>query len=99
MKLFRLALASFVGLSLFPLRIAGYLGLITVFLAGIFGLIILIGDYMLGKIFFSGPAVLVIVSLFLIGIVLSCLGLIALYIANIHGEVTNRPIYVIRRKK
>jgi hypothetical protein len=33
-----------------------------------------------------------------VGIVLSCLGLIALYIANIHSEVVNRPLYVIRKK-
>ncbi len=98
-KLFRLAMASFVGLSLFPLKIAGYLGLVTVFLSGIFGLFILVGDYVFHKIVFSGPAVLLVASLFLIGIVLSCLGLIALYIANIHGEVTNRPMYVIRRRK
>lgn len=97
-KLFRLALSSFVGLSLFPLRIAGYLGLVTIFLSGLLGLFILIGDYMLHKVVFSGPAVLAIASLFLIGIVLSCLGLIALYIANIHGEVVNRPMYVVRKK-
>lgn len=99
LKLFRLALASFVGLSLFPLRIAGYLGLLTVFISGVIGIVILIGEYMLHKLVFSGPAVLVIVSLFLIGIVLSCLGLIALYIANIHGEVTNRPMYVARKRR
>jgi len=34
-----------------------------------------------------------IVDAFLIGIVLSCLGIIALYIENIHNETTNRPMY------
>ncbi|MEW6408282.1 MAG: hypothetical protein AB1465_06375 [Patescibacteria group bacterium] len=47
---------------------------------------------------FPGPAILAVINLFLIGIVLTCLGLIALYIANIHSEVTGRPMYVVRRK-
>jgi hypothetical protein len=34
-----------------------------------------------------------------IGIVLSRPGIIALYIENIHNETTNRPMYVIRKKK
>ena len=34
----------------------------------------------------------------LIGIVLSCLGLIALYVGNIHTEVVNRPLYLIRQR-
>jgi hypothetical protein len=33
----------------------------------------------------------------LVGLVLACLGLVSLYIANIHAEVTNRPLYVVRR--
>ena len=41
---------------------------------------------------------LAIALTFLIGIVLICMGLIALYIANIHGEVTNRPLYVEKRR-
>jgi len=35
---------------------------------------------------------------FLVGVVLACLGLISLYIANIHAEVVNRPLYVVRER-
>ncbi|MDQ3932009.1 MAG: DUF2079 domain-containing protein, partial [Actinomycetota bacterium] len=35
----------------------------------------------------------------LVGIVLVCLGLMALYIGKIHAEVANRPLYVTRRTK
>jgi len=48
---------------------------------------------------FSGPAILAVIILFLVGIILSCLGLMALYIGNIQKEVANRPMYIIRKKK
>lgn len=101
-KLFRLAFTSFVALSLFPLRFAGYLGIFIMLTSGVFGLFILIEKYILKDVWglaISGTAVLAIILLFLVGIILSCLGLIALYIANIHHEVINRPIYVMRSRK
>jgi len=47
---------------------------------------------------FTNLAIVVVINSLLIGLVLICLGLIALYIGNIHTEVLNRPLYVIRRK-
>ncbi len=99
-KLVRLAFSSFVAHSTFPLKLAGYLGILIVFTSGPLGIFILIEKYLLDDpwgLNITGPATLGVVTLFLIGIVLACLGLIALYIANIHTEVTNRPMYVIKR--
>lgn len=98
-KLVRLAFNSMISFSLFPLRLAGYLGIIITILSGLLGVFMFIANYVIGSMDFSGPAVLAVVILFLIGIVLICLGLIALYIANIHAEVNGRPLYVIRKKK
>lgn len=101
-KLFRLALSAFTSYSLFPLKFAGYLGVFITFFSGILGLFIFIEKYVFNDsldIGFSGSAILAVIVMFLIGIVLACLGLIALYIANIHGEVLNRPIYIISEKK
>lgn len=101
MKLIKLAMSSFVSYSLLPLKIAGYLGIFITLFSAILGIYILftqyIFDFLIG-LHFSGTAQLAILILFLIGIVLSSLGLIALYIGNIHSEVTNRPMYIIRRK-
>jgi len=100
-KLLRLALTSFVSQSLFPLKFAGYLGIFITFFSGLLGLFIFVEKYILNdpwNINFSSPAILAVIILFLIGIVLSCLGLIALYIASIHAEVINRPMFVIRKK-
>lgn len=100
-KLLRLAMNSFVSLSLFPLKIAGYLGLLITTISGIMGLFIFIENFILKdpmELNFSGPAILAVFIMFLVGIILSCLGLMALYIAAIHGEVVNRPLYVVRKK-
>jgi dolichol-phosphate mannosyltransferase len=102
LKLVRLAFASMVSLSLLPLKLAGYLGIVITFFSGLIGLFILIEKYLLNDLWgmgFSGPAQLAILIIFLVGIILSCLGLISLYIANIHNEVVGRPMYVIRKKE
>lgn len=101
-KLAKLALSSFISLSLLPLKLAGYLGCSIIFFAGSFGFYLLLGRYIFEWSFalsFTGTAELAILLVFLVGIILSSLGLMALYIASIHGEVINRPLYVIRDKK
>lgn len=101
-KLVRLALNSFVSLSLLPLRLAGYLGVFIIFTVGPFGLYILLGKYAFSWTFaadFSGPAQLAFLITFLVGVILSSLGLVALYIAHIHNEVLGRPLYILRRPK
>ena len=101
-KLIGLAVNSFVSLSLVPLRLAGYLGVFITLLSGSFGFYILIGKYIFGWPFassFSGPAQLAFLITFLVGIILSSLGLVALYIAHIHDEVLRRPLYILREKK
>lgn len=99
LKLTRLALYGFVGQSLFPLRAAGYLGIFITLFAGFLGFFMFLNRYIFHWLVFSGPAMLAIFNLFLVGIVLICLGLIALYIANIHQEIINRPMYIISKKK
>jgi len=101
-QLVRLGLASCVSHSLFPLKLAGYLGLLITLSSGFLGFFMFLNRYLIHDPFnlaFSNIAMLAVFILFLIGIVLVCLGLMALYIANIHLEVTNRPIYVIRKKR
>jgi glycosyltransferase involved in cell wall biosynthesis len=101
-KLSRLAIYTFVSHSLFPLKVAGYLGLGITLFSGLFGTFIFIEKYILHDpwgLSFSGPAILAVINLFLVGIVLSSIGVISLYIGNIHEEVLARPLYVIRSQK
>lgn len=100
-KLFKLAMNSFISLSLFPLQLAGNLGIVITFVSGVAGFYILLGKYFLRTPFastFSDSENLAILLVFLVGIILISIGLLALYIANIHGEVINRPMYVVRKK-
>ncbi|MCK5320102.1 glycosyltransferase family 2 protein [Candidatus Parcubacteria bacterium] len=101
-KLFGLTVDTLVGHSLFLLKLVGKLGVVIVLISGFLGIFIFIEKYILNdplRLNFSGPAILAVIILFLIGIVLVCLGLIALYIGNIQNEVANRPLYVISKFK
>jgi polyisoprenyl-phosphate glycosyltransferase len=100
-KLFHLAFNSFIAHSLFPLKFAGYLGMIITITFGITGFLIFVGKYVFQNslaMSFSGPAQLAILTIFMVGVMLSCLGLVALYVATIQEEVNNRPLYVVRSK-
>ncbi len=101
-KLFKLAFNSFVSLSLFPLKLAGYLGLFITLVSGISGFSILIGKYFFHSHFantFSDAENLAIFIVFLVGILLISIGLLSIYIGNIHEEIIGRPLYIIRKKR
>lgn len=97
-KLIKLAMDSFISLSFAPLKFSGVLGASIIAFSLPLGLFMMADKYLMGNMFdFSGPAALGTLVLFLVGVTLVNLGLISLYIANIHDEVTNRPLYVLRR--
>lgn len=97
-KLFALALNSFTSYSLVPLKLAGVLGVVLLVLSMPLGIFLFV-QYILNDPMhwgIDGTTMLAMLTLFLVGIVLTCLGLISLYIAHIHAEVKNRPLYVVR---
>ncbi len=99
-KLFKLAFSSMIAHSLFPLKFAGYLGIVITLISGGVGFYLMIHKYILRSHFgYTGSAQLAILTIFLVGLVLVSLGLIALYIGNIKAEVANRPTYVVRKKR
>ncbi len=101
-KLFALAMNSFTSHSLMPLKIAGYLGTFIIVASGLLGMFFYVERYIMNDPYnlrISGTAMLATLILFLVGVMLACLGLVALYIARIHEEVINRPLYVMRDKK
>lgn len=99
-QLVGLAINSFTAHSLLPLRVAGYLGGAILFFSGLLGLFMYLTKYIWNDPYhlqFTGTAMLATLIVFLVGLVLMCMGLVAMYIARIHLEVTNRPLYVVRR--
>lgn len=99
-KLVTLAMNSFTAYSLVPLRLAGYLGVVILTLSIPAGIFLYVERFIMGDPFnwaVSGTAFLAVMLLFLVGVVLACLGLISLYIAHIHSEVIDRPLYIVRK--
>lgn len=101
-NLLKLAVAAFVSNSTRPLKIVGVTGIFVTFVSGILGIFLLVENYILNdplSLAVSGGAFLAIFLSFLVGIVLICQGLLALYIESIHNETQNRPLYIISDKK
>lgn len=98
-KRLALAMHSFTAYTLVPLKLAGYLGNAILLTSAPLGLFLVVETYLMHDPFgwhITGTAMLALMILFLIGVVLSCLGLVSLYIAHIHAEVADRPLYVVR---
>ncbi|MDX2776444.1 glycosyltransferase family 2 protein [Streptomyces caniscabiei] len=101
-KLFGLAMNSFTAYSMLPLKVASWLGWIILVVSSALGAFVMVEKYILGdpmQLEVRGTALLAILLLFLIGVVLICLGFVALYIARIHEEVINRPLYIVKNEE
>jgi len=94
--LFSLAINSFTSFSLMPLRLTGYLGLLVTTTSSLLFLYMIIAHLVLETTLFTPLAYFVVFNTLLFGIVLAALGMIALYIGNIHTEVVGRPLYIIQ---
>lgn len=98
LKLFKLAVNSFTSFSLFPLKAAGYIGIIIFLFSSILFCWMLADKYILLQQTFSPISYVIVANTVLMGMVLMSLGMISIYIGYIHTEVLNRPLYVIRKK-
>lgn len=96
-KLFNLAVNSITSFSLLPLRLTGYLGLSVCTLTGLLLFYMLITDFFSFQIY-TPQAYFAVFNAFLVGIMLSALGMLALYIGHIHTEVVGRPLYIIQNR-
>lgn len=101
-KLAELAMDSVVSSSRTPLIIFGYIGAFIMVFSLIFGLFILIEQYILGdpmNLDWSGAVAMSVFVSFLVGLVLISQSITALYISQIHAEAKARPLYVVNKKK
>lgn len=95
-KLLELAINGITSFSAYPLKVAGIIGLLITFFSSLLLMIMFPVRFIYDPFFFSSLSFVVVINTLLTGIILICLGLIALYIENIHKEVINRPLYVIQ---
>lgn len=101
-KLVKLAMDSFVSLSLKPLYVFGWVGIFVTFGALLAGLFILIEQFILGdplSLHFSGAVILGIAMSFMIGLVLISQGVLAIYLSHIHSQTQGRPLYVVDKSQ
>lgn len=96
-KLIKLALDGITTFSLWPLKIVGIIG-IFITLISFCLLIVMVFNYFISNVIVYTPlAIFVVANTFLIGLVLTLIGLVAIYIGNIQTEVLARPLYIVRR--
>lgn len=101
-QLVKLAMNSFVSLSLKPLFIFGWIGLSITLLSLCLGIFIIIEQFLLGdplQINFSGSFMLGVFISFLVGTMLISQAFLAAYISHIHTQTQNRPLFVIDTSK
>ena len=97
-NLLKLAINSVTAFSLWPLRFIGFFGFIVTLIS--IGILFWNMFYYLlyGELVHTLVGIVLIFNTFGLGIMLIAIGLVAIYIGNIHTEVINRPLYVIREK-
>lgn len=99
-SLFRLAINSFTTMSLRPLFAFGYLGMAITILALLLGVFLGIEQFILGdpmRLNVTGSALLGVFVAFLVGLVLTAQGVMALYVSHIHSQTQQRPLFVVNK--
>jgi dolichol-phosphate mannosyltransferase len=101
-QLIRLALNSFISLTLKPLLIVAWLGVIIICLSIIVGSAVFIEQFIMNDplhLNFTGSALLGIFITFLVGLVLVSEGVLAVYLSHIHEQAQGRPLFIIDKSK
>lgn len=97
-KLIKLAIDGAIKHSTKPLKFIGLLGFAISIISLSLLILLAAENYLFAdplNLGISGTAFLAIFLSLLVGIVLTCQGLLALYIENIYIETQNRPLYII----
>lgn len=98
-KLISLALHSITSFSVQPLKFIGLMGFVIAMISGLLEVFILMDKLFWGNIYsFSNMFLMVNINVFFTGIMCMAMGLMAIYIANIHEEVKHRPLYIVDKK-
>ncbi|MGH7909199.1 MAG: glycosyltransferase family 2 protein [Thermodesulfobacteriota bacterium] len=94
-NLWNFALEGITSFSIFPLKIATYLGLLTALAAFIYGVIIVYQTLVYGNPVAGYPSLMVVI-LFLGSVQLIAIGIIGEYLGRIFNETKQRPLYFLK---
>ena len=96
-RLIRLNFDLMTGFSLYPLQAVTMIGMAVSILSFLFVLFLLLRRLVVGP-EAEGVFTLLNINFFLMGITMSCVGIIGEYISRIYSEIRKQPRYVIRRE-
>jgi len=94
--LFRLAFEAVTSFSDVPLNLATYLGAFTATLSGLAGVVVLVLTAT-GAVDASVALWVLVTVLFLGGVQLMSVGVLGRYLAHVHEQVLDRPLYLVSR--
>jgi dolichol-phosphate mannosyltransferase len=94
--LFRLAAEAFASFSDVPLSLVGYAGVATSVLSALAAFVLLVLT-IVGALTASGYIWVLIAVLFLSGVQLISVGVLGRYLARVHEEALERPLYLVDR--
>ena len=80
-----------------PLRILFYLGIMVLVVTSFIALVFISRKLLYPETVLMGFTSLVVVLLFGIGMILSALGLIGIYLSKVFNQVKGRPLYAVRK--
>lgn len=93
-KKFRLFIDTFLGFSVFPIKLMSFFGIITSFLSFSYSIYIVILKF-LDLVPVSGFASIMSVMTFLFGLVMMMMGIIGEYVSRIYDELNGKSEYLI----
>jgi len=93
----KLALTGFTAFSIAPLRLLALLGLMMAFLSIAYGVWITV-EYFAWGIEVPGYATIMVSTMFLSGVQMLGIGVVAEYVGRIYEEVKQRPTFLVRQR-
>lgn len=97
-KLFKYSIDGIASFSTTPLYISSFVGIITCLAAFIYLIVVLVKTLAFGEVVKGYPSLMCVI-LFFSGVMLTCVGILGLYLSKMYIEVKRRPIYVIKESK
>ncbi len=93
--LVNLAFEGLTSFSVLPLRLASMVGVLSAFIAIVFGIVIILKKFIYGDPVAGYPSLVVLIT-FIGGIQLLALGVIGEYLGRVFNETKNRPLYIVK---
>lgn len=97
-KMIKFAIDGITSFSYLPLKLATYLGLLSVLIGFVLGIYAIYQKIYFPQTTAQGWASLILTVLFLGGIQLMMLGVIGEYVGRIYTETKKRPLYIVKQK-